>query len=858
MMSSVNRQRGSVILLVIGLLTVIAMLGSMLLLVARLDRQTSQAMATVAPERHVADGVLDRLLADRLADLYIGPAGTVYTGLSGNPLIAERQTIDYPADGVGYDNTLATGEPNANGRWDHVSDPNALGYELAAVCSDVPVTDPNLVDTDGDGTGDAWLFPIGVLNRDGEEFYAAVRMIDASGLVNVNTGGTTTRPAAGNRIMGPVDVSLQGPPSPNGLLLDPAAGSVVSERTGRGPYDTADMLAARWFGQPDTDAGRLAKAVADPSPDPNDPNYQLRAYGRFLTTISAYRPISVFRTNLDGAVTLKVNPNYDSARLIYDAFLALLNSQNPDPNNPVVAGQLTVNLIDYTDGNDDVTRADLSVLDPNQPSGTFIYGIERHPFVSKVFLKRRFDTVGGMGELLPRISALELINPYSSPIDLGNYYLTGLGGTIATTADLAGKKIYNNGGRFVFYSDDSVRIDPNLPNDCKLKAPALDVSGAVKLMWRNPASSPNDWSVCIDQTTAVTDTDCPAPDAATPERWRARYRDDELSRARYTLMSSLPSEPHDPADPSAAYHDYTDPNGLGWMGQANPTDAAAAVPGSPTPIYIRNGRMISLGDMTRLLSVGPTDTTPVTSLLPYPPVDQPLQLVPFAKSALPVSDTVPVGCALPEFFTLVQPNAGSDVRGLINVNTASWKVLGCLPALSSTGAKDVRDKLVAEIIAYRDLRDNGPRGGVNYINRNAVITGLRTQPGLADAGEIGIPLRLGLGAALNEYKTQNIHPYPYALLRGSGIADDDGLRVDLSTGPPYYGVMDDPVKEHVLYSWLINQVTVRSNTYIAYIRVQLGEKVGAAARHYVALIDRGDCFDSPTAPPRVLMFTELQ
>lgn len=115
-------KRGSVLLMVIGLLMIIAMLGSMLLLVSRLDRQTSQAIATVAPEQHVAEGILDRLVANRLGDLYID-ANVLYGKVDPNdPNISERQMIDYPAEpnegtvvidpNQWFDNALATIEPN--------------------------------------------------------------------------------------------------------------------------------------------------------------------------------------------------------------------------------------------------------------------------------------------------------------------------------------------------------------------------------------------------------------------------------------------------------------------------------------------------------------------------------------------------------------------------------------------------------------------------------------------------------------------------------------------------------------------------------------------------------------------------
>jgi hypothetical protein len=70
---------------------------------------------------------------------------------------------------------------------------------------------------------------------------------------------------------------------------------------------------------------------------------------------------------------------------------------------------------------------------------------------------------------------------------------------------------------------------------------------------------------------------------------------------------------------------------------------------------------------------------------------------------------------------------------------------------------------------------------------------------------------------------------------------------------------DDLDKYNVYYKWLSNQVTVRSDTYIAYILVRSpgGGAGGQRDRRFVALIDRTNCTQQGQLP-RVLMMAEVK
>ena len=79
-----RNNRGSAILMVVGLLTVMAMLGSALLVVAYLDRQQSRAMAARQPADPVAEGVVSRLVSHMGRDLYISATAGIYGAAEAN------------------------------------------------------------------------------------------------------------------------------------------------------------------------------------------------------------------------------------------------------------------------------------------------------------------------------------------------------------------------------------------------------------------------------------------------------------------------------------------------------------------------------------------------------------------------------------------------------------------------------------------------------------------------------------------------------------------------------------------------------------------------------------------------------
>jgi hypothetical protein len=212
---------------------------------------------------------------------------------------------------------------------------------------------------------------------------------------------------------------------------------------------------------------------------------------------------------------------------------------------------------------------------------------------------------------------------------------------------------------------------------------------------------------------------------------------------------------------------------------------------------------------------------------------------------------VPLASLLSEFLMVRSPDPGVTTYGMVNINTAPVGVLKCLPGLAQIAGND-RNRVATEIAAYRDLTDNSVNVGNNYAAQpRENVTGiahLRNAPGFATAGEISLPIRK-VTVRVDTYGTGA--PDNYSVTPDNS---DDGLGVvsDLTSCPA-----GDPDKYNVYYKWLSNQITVRSDTYLAYILVRSPGGSADRDRRFVALIDRSRC-NAAGVLPAVLMMAEIK
>jgi hypothetical protein len=179
-------RRGSALILAVVLTSLLALVGVLFMMSARIDKMATSATVDNRDLGLAVDTVLAEI-GETLAEDVPGV---------GN----KQEYYDYPDANNPW---LASSEPyqSASGSayfWRQISNIAGLSatdtrdVRIRVVGEREPIKpgDPNTnADADGDGVGDARWFPVpGVMSSKGKPIYAAVRIIDNGGMLNVNTG----------------------------------------------------------------------------------------------------------------------------------------------------------------------------------------------------------------------------------------------------------------------------------------------------------------------------------------------------------------------------------------------------------------------------------------------------------------------------------------------------------------------------------------------------------------------------------------------------------------------------------------------------------------------------------------------
>jgi hypothetical protein len=181
-------QRGSALILAVVLTSLLAIIGVLFVLTARIDKMATSATVdnrelTLAVDTVLAE--INELLVQDVPGVGKDPKLGYYDYPDvNNPWLAEIEP--YQPDTGGYYwrqvSTIA-GPPKASDRNVHI---RVVGEREPI--SDANATETN-ADADGDGVGDAkWFAVPGVMSSKGKPIYAAVRIVDNGGMLNVNTG----------------------------------------------------------------------------------------------------------------------------------------------------------------------------------------------------------------------------------------------------------------------------------------------------------------------------------------------------------------------------------------------------------------------------------------------------------------------------------------------------------------------------------------------------------------------------------------------------------------------------------------------------------------------------------------------
>jgi len=171
--------------MVIGMITIVAMLGAIFLIVSRHDASQSVSTVNKSQTDPVIVGILSRigavLATDRWCDGNNIPYGNMEKSAVGWP-----KFIDYPHADTNVDDWLT--DINNLRKPDASPNPDAFSFLLAD-------TFGSYVDTDGDEIEDAGLADTGLTDPQGNKFYAAVMIVDASSRINLNTAGVGRLPS---------------------------------------------------------------------------------------------------------------------------------------------------------------------------------------------------------------------------------------------------------------------------------------------------------------------------------------------------------------------------------------------------------------------------------------------------------------------------------------------------------------------------------------------------------------------------------------------------------------------------------------------------------------------------------------
>ncbi|RPI61867.1 MAG: hypothetical protein EHM48_04980, partial [Planctomycetaceae bacterium] len=173
-MSNKRKNRGSILIMVVGMLTVLFMLGLTFLAVCQMNAKQAEATAATSQVEPISDGLVARIRTTLRDGRYINQTNGPYGSLGGGGATNWQNYIVYPDSNVT--------------KWLSSSDPDNTYTSKEFVTP----SDSYMVDTNGDGTPDAYLSDTGVTNNNGDKFYAAVRIEDLSGRFNVNVAGDGT------------------------------------------------------------------------------------------------------------------------------------------------------------------------------------------------------------------------------------------------------------------------------------------------------------------------------------------------------------------------------------------------------------------------------------------------------------------------------------------------------------------------------------------------------------------------------------------------------------------------------------------------------------------------------------------
>jgi hypothetical protein len=847
---------GSALIIAVILTSLLAIIGVMFVMMARVDRMATSAISENKELNSAVEAVVALVSQELVLDV---------------PGVAGQEYYDYPDANNAW---LASLEPyektTGNYYWRQISDVTGFLNVKNFATQDVNVDPPGTrkyiqeypeitldasgelkelwADADGDGIADSkWIEVNDITSNKGKPIYAAIRVVDNGGMLNVNTaykfdpnekdsnlidGSSQTqinlfalskRGSTSNPLGKLDDARFGSEPLPHNL--DYYIRDVVwryNEPNGTyTPFDIGDELELHYrflLNHPDIDARleemwdnafQVGKQVPFDSDIPDwfkraqydfsEPNkYSYRHIG---TIYNMDRIIDPDCNKMANVNTADVNALYKSIRR------GLLDANYPDAN---IAAQIAVDINDYRDNDSNVTV----YLNPDD--GKKYYGFERPCiYISELAYRfRQLAESGPLGYTLRRSYAIELYKPstddnYPEPnqwrLSVGNcpnspFYL-----------NWSGTQHFH-----VVCLDDSCEpISPLVSFELGDNDPKFTPSVEVNTITYNTIVT----SVSLERYTdagwiSVDSVPVPLPSwlITLNQGTRSFKRDITLHKCIRRLWDTSGSTMSNPSpgqtNPSYAFSESPD-----ILIQAHPEDKLFTNIGEIGMVFLKSA--YSQGPN----SIGNTDTEATARLNIADPNFQQV------FNYLTVFD--------PCDFHPGDPNYVNETRikGRININTAPWFVLAQLPWVSQRiGGTDY--SLAQALVAYRDKQDLSTSGGPDYY-RGGASNSKELETGLSGISEANGFRSIGeLMNVINISGKKNYDIRYYSL--------DSSDQVGFPDLDPNEGVVDDFKERDVIFARISDLVTVRSDVFTAYILVRIG--TDGPQKRVMAILDRSDVY----------------
>ena len=779
-------RRGSAIILAIVLTTLLAIIGVLFLFSSRVDSIATSAVGGNEDLKLAVDTVvaqISEVLTHNVPG--VDPNGTYY---------------NYPD---GNNPWLASLEPNYLGVWPHVTD---LYYQLglnAYNLSPTIIYDHNdtagnstpttwfMADADGDGASDSmWVQIPGKMSAKGKPIYAAIRIIDNGGMLNVNTGfkfdpnssvgssqtqinlmaladrpGYTLSEENALKNMRANYPASGLDPNNLGLYEQDVIWQYGNPDGNYTPFDISDELEMRYrfvidqnnihtrleswvsqLGHPlhssilwtpfanDDRPSNVPKNWITHTYDSGslDPNY---SYRHIATTYNMDRII-----NPTGQKMFNINDPNITAKTVYDVVkTALLETGTPDADG--FAAQIAVNLIDSVDTDSNVT----TLVDAN---GQTHFGFETPCIYISEIAQNFYQSDPNDPNTIYRSYAIELFKPYiSDSLPDANWQLVNN----SDPCNPISIPWPANSSFFVIR-----HLNPNAPLDINTGTYYFDNSqlsfsgGDSILLQRIVNGSPQPLTVDFVSVPVADSTWLyPSDNNSSPH---SIQRDITLNKCIRKLWSGV-LPPVLGGSVSSHYASTTD----NYMIQAHPA----------------NKPFTDIGEIGQLLSRDQIS------------VDQNSTE---AEVRLNLAD--PCFQSIFKYLTVMDPNIYTNetrIKGRININTAPWFVLAQLPWVSYQNYN-----LAQSIVNYRDTI-HGPFKNIGELmtDANSSINSIGYYEGTAIPPVLATP------------------------------ADSNG---DLFE------------ERDVIFDRISNLITVRSDVFTAYILVRIG--TDGPQKRVVAIFDR--------------------